>query len=179
MASTSASINLVKNRGSTFFDKFIRWALTVGRTLVILTEVIALSAFLYRFSLDREIIDLHGKIKQKQLILGFAKENEETYRNVQDRLTLIETQNTKAGVVPKMLQDVISLAPSDFLVRSITVSETQIRLEATARNIQSITTFIQGLKNYPSVQAVSLDKIENKTSSGTINISISARRNVK
>ncbi len=176
MAKPTASINLVKNRGSTFFDKFIKWALSIGRTLVILTEVIALSAFLYRFSLDRQIVDLHDKIKQKQVIIGLSKQQEDRFRNLQNKLSLLKTLNVKAPIVPGLLAGVVALAPNSLLIHSITVSETQIHVEATAQNISAVTTFVKGLKNYPNIQTVSLDKIENKTSNGTINISVNAKR---
>ena len=58
------SINLVKSRKPHFLDRFITWALNAGRLLVIITETVALSAFLFRFGLDREIVDLNDKIKQ-------------------------------------------------------------------------------------------------------------------
>ena len=42
----SASINLVKGDKDDFLNKFIDWALTIGRLLVIITEIIALSFYL-------------------------------------------------------------------------------------------------------------------------------------
>ena len=52
MENSPASINLVKKNEKSSVDKFINWTLSIGRLIVIITEIIAISAFLYRFSLD-------------------------------------------------------------------------------------------------------------------------------
>ena len=73
MASIKPSINLFKDKNKNFFDLFIKWALSIGRVVVIATEAIALSAFLYRFSLDQQLIDLNDKIVQKQALVKLLK----------------------------------------------------------------------------------------------------------
>ena len=87
------SINLLKQQTS-LVDRFIDWALTIGRLLVILTEIVALSAFIYRFSLDRQLIDLHSKITQEQAIANYLNNNEKKYRNLQDRLAIATNYST-------------------------------------------------------------------------------------
>jgi hypothetical protein len=44
MAKKSASINLIKTDRKETIDHVVNWALTIGRALIILVEVIALSA---------------------------------------------------------------------------------------------------------------------------------------
>ena len=176
MANSVASVNFVKGRGVSFVDKFIQFSLTTGRFIVILTEFIALCAFIYRFSLDRQIIDLHDQIKYKQNIIALSSESEEKFRNLQERLNTIEDlTNQKSVPIGKIFSDILSFAPSNILINSITVSDTSIRIDATARSIGTITTLINDLKNYPAVASVSLDKIENRTSNGTIIVNISAK----
>src|SRR3989344_5628076 len=106
----SASINLLKSSRNEIFEKFIDWALTIGRLLVIITEIIALSAFIYRFGLDRQLIDLHGTIKSQQAVVSFYKKQEETYRNLQDRLKIASTYSATSQDKLKISQDIINLA---------------------------------------------------------------------
>ncbi|MDE2025485.1 MAG: hypothetical protein KGJ07_03255, partial [Patescibacteria group bacterium] len=81
--SANTTINLVRGRRPRVLDQFVGWALTIGRVVVILTELIALGAFLYRFGLDRQLVDLHDKIAQEQSIVDLLKQNENSYRNLQ------------------------------------------------------------------------------------------------
>src|SRR5689334_11570583 len=88
-------INLLPNKGDSLFEQFLSWALTVGRLLIIITETLALSVFLYRFVLDVQIIDLHDKIKQESAIIDNLKDQEESFRNLQTRLLLAKNFDTK------------------------------------------------------------------------------------
>ncbi|MDO8460814.1 MAG: PilN domain-containing protein [bacterium] len=172
MAQPSPSINLIKKKKKDFFDRFIAWALTIGRFIVILTEVIALSTFLSRFSLDRKLVDLHDSIKQKQAIVNLLKNNEDKYRNLQNRLAVSSKFLDSANETTKIFTDLIDFAPSDFIFNNIRLSEQSIQIDASVQSVNSLTIFIKKLQEYPKFSSVSLDRIENKTSSATIAVSI-------
>src|SRR3989338_4199098 len=110
---SSASINLVKRKVS-LLDEILRWTLSVGRLLVIITEIVAFSTFIYRFSLDRTIIDLHTQIKNKQAIVQSLKERENTYRRFQERILVASITSQQAGRNVKILNDVVELTPSEI-----------------------------------------------------------------
>ncbi|MGH7245857.1 MAG: PilN domain-containing protein [Candidatus Levyibacteriota bacterium] len=170
----AVTINLAKGRAGSFVDRFLAWALTIGRVVVIVTEGVALAAFLYRFSLDRVLIDLHDKITQEEAVVNLLKDGEHTYRNLQDRLSLFSTVDTETNQITKVFHDMVKLVPADFLVSSISVAPDNVKIEATTRSVASLSTFIDSLRNYPLVTSVSLDKIENRTSLGIIDISVTA-----
>src|SRR3989344_5694832 len=88
MDNSPARINLVKKKEVATFDKAINWALSIGRLIVIITEIIAISAFVYRFSLDQKLVALHEDIGIKKGQLALLKNDEENFRNLQDRLEL-------------------------------------------------------------------------------------------
>ena len=162
------SINLLKNKQGEFIDKFVGWALTVGRLLVILTELIALGAFLYRFSLDRQIIDLHGKIKQEEAIVKGYKNNEDAYRNLQDRLALATNFASLGSHKIKIFQDVLSFAPNGVTINNIVMNEARISINAIAQNTSSLSSFINSLKTYSKIKKLSLDSIQIKPGAGLV-----------
>lgn len=171
MKNDSFSINLIK-RNKSFFDEFIRWTFTIGRLIIILTEAVALSAFLYRFSLDRELIDLHDSIRNKQIIVENLKNNEEKYRNLQERLALVSTVEKNKNLT--IIEDIVSFAGSEVRINDILVSETSVKLNATGQSVVSLSSFVNSLKDYKEIRSISIDKIENRPSLGIITISISA-----
>lgn len=168
------SVNLLGNRQGSIFDKFIDWALTIGRLVVIITEVIALSAFLYRFTLDRQLIDLHSKIKQEEAIVGYLKNREETYRNLQDRLSVASTFSDSGEKKVKLFNNIVTLAPTGMTFNELILTENHVKIDANFQFVPSLTTFVNSLKNYSSIKSVSIEKIENKLSSALINVSITA-----
>lgn len=174
MASIKPSINLFKDKNKNFLDRFIKWALTIGRVVVIVTEAVALSAFLYRFSLDQQLIDLNDKIVQKQALVRLLKNNEDIYRNLQDRLATAAqlTKNGKDTVT--IAKDIITFSSSGFTVNNLFISSNQIKIDANVQSVSSLTNFVNTLKNNSMISSVSIDKIENRITSGVIIVSITA-----
>lgn len=169
----SVSINLVQ-KDIPFLDKFVAWALTIGRFLVIITEIVALSAFIYRFSLDRELIDLHSKIKQQQLIVNYFKSNEYLYRDLQDRLALSSTFSKAGNNTIQIFKDIAKFASKDVILNNFGLYRDRIVISANASSTSSLTSFTNSLKSYKQIQSVSIDSIENKITSGLIVVHITA-----
>lgn len=168
------SVNLVKPRQADFFANFINWALTIGRLVVIVTEIIALGAFLYRFSLDRQLIDLHSKIKQEQAIVNYLKDEEETYRNLQQRLTVASTFSNSSQERVKIFNDILLFTPQGLSFSEFTLNANRLKMSADIESVTSLSSFIENLKKYPKIDSVSIDKIENRPALGIIKVTISA-----
>ena len=172
MERKSPSINLLKNNESVV-DRFVNWALSVGRVIVIFTEIIALGAFLYRFSLDRQLIDSHTKIKQEQAVVTYLKDNEATYRNLQNRITMSANFAKTGKDKVDILKDVLSFAKG-VTFNNITVQEDRIRIDASSSFISPVSDLVKSLKSYSKISNVIVEKIENRPSSASIDVSITA-----
>lgn len=172
MAKSMHNINLLPNRGDTLLMQFLNWALTIGRLLVILVETLALGTFLYRFSLDMQIQDLKDKIKSERLIVTSFKSEEDKFRDLQAKLDLIKKIGDVSENSPKMLSDVIEMGKGYVTFRNVSISTKVIQIEAQASAVAPLRAFIESLKKYPPVESVSIDKVENKTSSVAIIVSI-------
>ena len=168
MEQKTSSINLLRNRQGEFLGKFMDWALTIGRFLVMATELIALSAFLYRFSLDRALIDLHSKIKQEELYIKALKNNEDKYRNLQDRIALASNFSNNGIQKIQIFQDVLNFTPIGLNIDNIIVNESTISINAVAQNTSSLNLFTNSLKTYPKLKKLNLNSIYIKPSSGLI-----------
>lgn len=167
------SINLLRNKQSDFFSQFINWVLTIGRLVVVITGLIALSAFLYRFSLDRQLIDLRSQIKQKQVIIASQKDNEAKYRDLQDRLYLASNFSNLSAERVKTLKDILGLTPQDVKLKNLSLTKDVLNITANAQGISSLTIFVNSLKKYPNIDTLSLDSIENKLSTNFTVVNIS------
>lgn len=174
MASIKPAINLFKDKNKNFLDRFIKWALTIGRVVVIATEAIALSAFIYRFSLDQQLIDLNDKIVQKQALVKLLKNNEDIYRNLQDRLTAASKLTKSGKDTVTLAENIITFSSSDFTVNNLFISSNQIKIDANVQSVSSLTNFVNTLKSNSMISSVSIDKIENRITSGVIIVSITA-----
>lgn len=170
MERKSASINLRQKKKVDVIEKFLGWALSVGRLLIIITECVALFAFLSRFSLDSQIIDLHDEIKKKETIVSLYQKNEDMFRNIQDRLKLASQFGNNASSTVNTLVGILKLAPTNRSITfgSISFSANTLKMEVNAQSEQALKNFIDTLLAYPNVQDVSLNNIENRTSNATL-----------
>ena len=166
MSNNLSSINFIKNKQIPLFDKFMNWALTAGRLLVIITEIVAVSAFIYRFSLDERLIDLHSAIKQKQTLISLLKQDENKYRNLQDRIVLASSLLEKNAKTNKIVFDIVGLTPQGTKIDNLTFNKDRITINVNINSVSSLTDFINSLKDYPDIKSISIDNIENKPSIG-------------
>ena len=175
MAKRSTSINLLKSNKNETLEQVINWSLSVGRFLVIGVELIALGAFLFRFGLDRQIIDLHALIKNKQIIVADLKDSENTYRNLQDRLSIAASFSNTGAQQVKIFTDTAGFAPPGLTFNEIAFDQNTLRIDANVTSVQPLSTFVASLKAYAPIESVSIDKIENKTSNAIINVSMTVK----
>ncbi len=168
MAKTMHHINLLPKRGDSLLIQFLNWALTVGRLIIILVETLALGTFVYRFALDWQIGDLKDKVKVQHSIVTSYKPQEDVFLNLQARLGEIKKYSIEAVDTPKVLNDVITMGKGYVTFRTIYVAGGLIRIEAQANSVVPLMAFVNLLKDYPQVDSISVDKVENKTSSGLV-----------
>ncbi len=164
-------LNLLKSRKKDTVDTIINWSITIGRFMVIAVELVALSAFLYRFSLDRQIIDLNSKIKQQEAAIQLLKDNEIQYRNLHERLASASTLSTTSMQKIKVFQNIVDLLPQNILLNTLSVLENKITINVSSRDTSSLKQFVNSLKTYPQISKLFLNSIGVKDASGlTLNL---------
>ena len=168
MSESGPSINLAQNKQLSFIDKFMDWALTVGRLIVIVTEIVAVAAFVYRFSLDEKLVDLHTAIKQKQVIISLFKQDENKYRNLQGRIALAASISEKISKTNKIIKDIINLVPQGAQINELTLNKDRVNINVNIISISALNDFVDALKNYPDIKSINIENIENKPSVGLL-----------
>lgn len=157
--------------------KLVDWLTTVGRVVIIVTELIVVTAFFSRFWLDRQNSDLSEKIRQQQAILTSTVEFEKEFNIFQQRLILIKTLSQHRNIT-NALDSLLQSTPPTIYYQTLSIDpqsdQLSTRLSATAFSSQSVIDFITNLILNNNIQNVFVTGIEKapKTSFFTINISI-------
>lgn len=171
---SKSSIDLAKSK-PTLSDEIIRWALGFGRLLIIIVEIIAFSAFIYRFVLDRELIDLNDDIKAKQAIVESTKEREAQYRNLQERLADINQITTTGNTKITLLNEIIEFTPEVITYDSFIAKEDRLSLIINLTSIPAITEYIDALQENDQITSVIVTGIDNSAGSNAIKIEMEAK----
>lgn len=154
---------------NTLLARTLRWLTTIGRIVIIFTELIVVAAFLSRFWLDRKNSDLSEVIRQQTAILSSTQDFESDYNSLQERLKYISNFYQSQ---PKYIADLNSLVqslPDGIYFQSLNLSSdaktSQVNAQVDLYSYQEdpIVSFITNLKLNPDINSVNVQKIEKKT----------------
>ena len=157
----------------TSFGKFLKWLLSVGRWIVIITELIVILAFLSRFKLDRDLTNLNESIKQKQAIINSSANLEKEFRFLQKRLTTIEGFQKSQNEARQVLDIFTELTPVGVQLSNFSYTDKKIALTASANSELALATFLKNLKESPKLRSLTIAKVStNEEQGGTITFNL-------
>lgn len=161
MAALKTNIELLPQEEweKTSFGKILNWSLTVGRWIVIVTELVVIIAFLSRFKLDRDLTDLNEKIKQQQSIITASSAFEKEFRLLQQRVKTIENIRSSQLASDMVLNELATLTPVDVTFSNIRVDKNQVSLKASASSEAGLATLVNNLKKSSRFGKVTITKL--------------------
>ncbi len=162
------NVNLIPD--DPFFDTIIgrvlRWAVSVGRYIVMFTELIVIISFATRFSLDRQLTDLNDSINQKSNLIqsyGDLEQNIKSAQNKLDQYQQLEQQKNLADVFPALS----AIIPSDVILQTLSIKTNQISLTGTTQSQTSLNLLVNNIQLSTAFRNVSIDRIESGKDNAT------------
>lgn len=144
-----------------FLGKITTWALSIGRYLVIFTELVVIISFLSRFQLDRQVTDLNTDIVKQQRIIESYGDLEQNVRDVQKQIDTYAQLKNQGNM--KEVFDALSLiTPNDITYRELNIQDQSILLQAHANSRQALDRFILNLQASTYFSEVVSENISNK-----------------
>lgn len=157
-------ISLLPKHGleGTIFGKFFDWVFSVGRYIIVFTELIVIGAFLSRFWLDRRNTDLTEEIRQQRAILESTQEFENEFRLFQSKLDVIAQELEQEEDLLSPFQIVVNSLPTEISLRSFGWSEKnqQATLNTAVFSEAGLSAFINNLLTQPEVSSVDIGTIK-------------------
>ncbi len=136
---------------------FLKWAISWGRYIVVLTEFAVLLVFLSRFWLDRQVSDLHDEIKQKQAIVVSEAVFEKDFRTLQKRLEIVKQISAEETDLSAFLPELIKVVPQEVVLKSLRYNAGRLSLDAEVVSENGLATFLAQLKEIKTLKGVTVD----------------------
>lgn len=162
--------------------RILTWILSTFKTIVIVTEMIIMTAFFSRFWLDAKSSDLNEEIRTKQAVLAASKEFEDEFKNVQKKLKIISELSEDSLKPQEILSYISSMLPQDIYINSFSLNEKTIQIKGVSPSEKSIAQFIVNLDGDDSLGEPSLNELgtaEDQTSLLTFGIVINLEKKGK
>lgn len=173
---TYSNINLAPKDEfeSSLTGKILRWALTTGRMIVVLTEFVVILAFVSRFKLDRDLNDINDMVTQKQAIVVSFEDTENQMRDLQSRLAIIKDMLTFNVNSDQSFSTLVNMTPRDIFYSAIEFSRDGWHLEGIAGSETSLATLLNQLQGLKVFNKVQLGTLEYNLRTGGVTFNISA-----
>lgn len=175
--SSKGKINLLPKDDfeTSTMGKFVQWAVSVGRWIVVLTEFVVICAFLSRFYFDTKLANIFDEMKQKQAIVDSATSFEDNFRSVQGKITIIKTLLAQEEKPSDLVSDISKLLPLDVSLTKMVFGPNHLTLGGYSLTERGLSVFLSGLVSHPRLQEVTLSNVASqKDNSPGLTFSISA-----
>ncbi|MBI4028999.1 MAG: PilN domain-containing protein [Candidatus Blackburnbacteria bacterium] len=153
-------INLILKEGfeNSTVGKVLTWSLSVGRVIVILTELVVILAFLSRFWLDKTLTDLNESNTSKRKQIEASANFEANFRSIQDRLKNYQKYASKTND-DTLVAKIASLLPSDVTLTKINLSNKDFQISGVSLSEAGLSGFMKGLSGNTPFTGVILSSL--------------------
>ena len=150
-------VNLLLREGFQYstLGRVLTWGLSVGRVIVIVTELAVVVAFLSRFWLDRTLTDLNEENASKKLQVEAVSKFENTYRLAQVRLETFKTVSAPIKYADRVGK-ITALLPQGVLLDKISFLKQEMNLNGVALSESGLAGFIKALNDSGEFQDITL-----------------------
>jgi hypothetical protein len=133
MSAQSNKVNLLppSEFELSFWGRFLKWAVTTGRYIIILTELVVILAFLSRFKLDEDLRNINEQISTQVGFLDSQADKEAEFRKLQQNLDLVGTMLTKRVDAGEILDYINNNLPPEVKPSRRAITADDINITAT------------------------------------------------
>lgn len=149
-------------------SRLLRWLLSSGRYIFIFVEGLVLIAFLSRFKLDSDLAEKKDTIEQLVPYIQSLKQYEIAARDLQLKLSTINSLVSRQPSYSQILTTVASKTPAGVKISSLNltkdISKSKVQINAQAQNNNDLVTFVSALKqalNFSDVNLISISLEQN------------------
>ncbi len=147
----------------TVIGRLMNWVFSVGRYIIIFTELIVVGAFISRFWLDRTNSDLSEEVRQQEAILASTSDFEKEFTLFQSRLKTIATALKEPSDPLLSLELIVDSLPADAVLVKYGFSggeKNEASVLALIFSESSLVEFVDNLLSESEVSSVRIGTIE-------------------
>jgi hypothetical protein len=161
MSARPRSINLLapSDFEVSYWGKFLKWAVTAGRYIIIVTELVVIGAFLSRFVLDRDLSLVSSEIEGEVNVLEHAYKMETDFRTVQARLDVADKMVRQELGAGELLDNLVSKLSSKVKITSLYMKMGEVEMSGVTTEEKALGDTLMRLSNDPMWKSVELTNV--------------------
>jgi hypothetical protein len=173
-------INLLPKRKSNVADKLLHFILYYFRYIIVITQIVVIGVFFFRFKVDQNVIDLKEAFKQKQQILAVTIPIVEEAKIIESKTSHVKMVITHQELFLARLNFLLKSIPKDITLVKLDLLDNEILIQGTASNVFSIRSLHRKLYVTDGFEEAEITSIERQSdNSFDFIIRIPLKNNVK
>lgn len=134
----SYDINLLPKKKNKVADKLLYFILYYFRYIIVITQIIVIGVFFFRFKVDQHVIDLKESFKQKQQILAVTIPIVEEAKVIEAKTNTISDVIDDQNLFLSRMNFLLKSIPQDITLQQLEMMEDGITLGGVATNVFTI-----------------------------------------
>lgn len=153
-------INLFPPRNKNIADRAVYFSFNYLRYILVLTQMVVILVFFYRFQVDQEIVDLRESVVQKGEIISVSEPLLKDIAALERRSSAASDIVLEQGTFQKVYQYFFRTFPSELFLTQLNFTDTGVHMEGYSQNIQIIRAYIARLQDEKRFTAVQLEYVK-------------------
>lgn len=163
----SNGLNLLKSVGApkSFWESVYAWSLSVGRYIVIGTEIIVLTVFIVKIKISADIETEQQQIDNQVGQLSSMWRTEQTMSQVENQLSIFSYLDAHKTKQAQNLTNIFSLVPASVIVTNVQMDTRGVSVAGISSGYDDLQTLNNSFTNsgfYTNVSVVQLTKESSK-----------------
>lgn len=172
-------INLIVGRKGGLVERILYFALHYLRYVLVITQIVVLGVFFYKFKIDQQIIDLKEAVEQKKEIVAISEPLIKEARIVDFKINQIRTIVDQQELFSESLSYLFSLFPQAITLNKLDITDSSIRMEGITTDINTLRIFYLRLKKEDRFKKIELASIKKADTGFEFRLSLNQFKHAK
>ncbi|OGF98837.1 hypothetical protein A3D78_06045 [Candidatus Gottesmanbacteria bacterium RIFCSPHIGHO2_02_FULL_39_14] len=143
-------------------SQFLNWALTYGRYIIIIIQIVVLSVFFTRFKIDRDRTDLKEAVAQKRALIESIGEMETEIKRVQKRLSDIKLLVTNQDIYLRVINFLEKNTPTETTFALLSFSKDIVKFVAISENLKTFNHLLKRIQDEKLLTDIQLEDLKRR-----------------
>lgn len=143
----------------------IHWALTIGRYLVIFTEIVAIAIFVLSIKLSADKQDLKESISGLTQQVSAQEDFEKEFRSVQDRINEVKKQRSAHFLNNILIAEFLKILPKGMTLETLELAENEVNFTGSFATPKELQTLILSFSQSDKIVGLNISKLEHPNES--------------
>lgn len=154
-------INLFSPKKQNVVDRLVYFSLHYLRYIIVITQIIVIGVFFYRFKIDQDIVDIKEGLNQKQEIIKISEPLVKEVHTIESRGEQINALLGEQKKFKDTFAYILSVFPEKILLSKFIMDNTvAIHLDGTSGDPETVRIFYNRLKKDNKFKTVQLQYLK-------------------